>query len=166
MPSKPRLDAIKNVMHVKPINVEGLLKGTGLPDIKKPSIGKGVDESFNTLDLPVVSSKQLSRYLQYASGMLSYSLVLGANFDNEVNAIDTAIHRVKAMLRVAHTGGGPKYKTDAAIMSDPHLAKLQRRFDVALAKSKLIAAHIAAYESRVSMISREVSRRGLEYQQR
>lgn len=162
MSSEIKLKALRNRIKVVPIVQKGITKALGLPLIGKPNVKK-VDESFN-IDLPTVDGRMLSRYMQWATGWLAYSIALGAKFDNEYNAIDTALTRTVALYRTSGAFKGPKYRVDAAINAEESVAKLRDDLEVIQAKRNIVAAHISVYESRVALISRELSRRGMEVQ--
>lgn len=134
-----------------------------LPLVAKPTPGSGVEEDFNKIDLPNLSSKSLSRYLQYSSGMHSFALVCCANAENKSSAIHEALTRRTAELRILFDDAGKqKYKVDAEVSQDDKVIKLQDAALKADAAVRLYKAYCAAFESRANLLSREISRRSSE----
>jgi hypothetical protein len=159
MPHKVTVKALSNRLYR---DLSKLDEELNLPLIGKPAVGNGVNEDFNTLDLPNVSSKMLSRYLQYASGMQSFALVCYAKAENQAQSIHEALTRRIAELRLIHDDGQQKYKIDAAVGQDEQVVKLQDKALTADASVRLYKAYCAVFESRVNMLSREITRRNSE----
>jgi len=161
MPSKPPSAASASGNRLYQ-DLSKLSEELNLPRVAKPTPGSGVDEDFNKIDLPNLSSKSLSRYLQYASGMHTFALVCCADAENKAQSIHEALSRRVAELRILHDDGQQKYKIDAQVEQDEKVSKLRDAALKADAAVRLYKAYCAAYEARSSLLSREISRRSAE----
>lgn len=151
--------ALKNTLHK--VSSAHLLRSLDLEPIQKPKSNK-IKVDFEELDLPRVSSQQLSRFLQYCSSMHAFALVKGAEVENKLNAVESMRLARKSELYVLYNDGRPKWQLEAEVEEDTQLKAVeQKREDLAALKT-LIKAHIAAWESRTAMFSRELSRRASE----
>lgn len=137
----------------------------GLPEIEEPEAMEGVDPSFKQ-DMTRMGPRNLSRQHQYAVGMYAYVIACLAQVETKWAALKNARHRAAAELRILHHSGQQKYILDGRVDSNPDIQKLDKRIEIEEAKRILLKAQAEAYNSRVNLLSRELTRRKVEMEQR
>lgn len=153
-------NALSNRLHaVSNAKLEELL---GLSSISKPA---SEPTDINKADLPLLNSKQLSRCMQYCTGMLAYALSKTAESENRLAALCNFRNARRSQLYVLYNGDKkPKWKIEAELEDDMELREVDGKVEVEKAHFVLLKAHINVWEARVSMFSREQTRRSQEIQ--
>lgn len=123
-------------------------------------------EDINSIDLPKLSSRDLSRWLQYCTGMHSFALVRLAEAENKLQVV-SSLHASKRAEYLAIYQGmyDAKWKLDAEVDKEPDVVMLDSQLKEISAVKTLVKAHVQVWEARSAMFSREVSRRSSEKQQ-
>lgn len=165
-PSRTREEKLKgalmNRLHSNKAAVKEGLEKYNLAPVDEPAAQQGVDVTFKTFDLVKLSSRMIGRYMQYASGMQSYCLAALANESCMFSAIDEALDSHISKLTLLFSSGQPKWKVKLEIDEDTTVQKLRAKRLTQEAVVEALSTHAKIWESRVSLLSRELTRRSSE----
>lgn len=156
-------NAVRNKMF-KP-NPPADIEELNLPAVNEPVKLPKVDPTFSC-DLTSLGTRALAQQHQYAVGMYSYVIACLANIETQHAAIKNARSRATAELRVLYHSGQNKYMLDCRVDTDPGIVDLDTKLEITEAKRTLLKAQAEIYNSRCNLLSRELTRRKVELEQR
>jgi len=140
---------------------DGQIERLGLPLPKSMDQSKDVEWPANIADL---SQEQLAEHLTWWSGWAAYTRYHVARAETNASAVDKELHLLRSELMFKMQGDHKTVtETKAAISIRPDIQKLEAQMLEADALRRMLRALLEGYEGKFQTTSREITRRGVEW---
>jgi len=150
---------------------QDFISGLGLPLPQKPETSDKRQQNgelelawpSNVADL---SPQELGEHLAWWSGWASFARVHLSKAEANVKSFKLEL-KTEYSIRLFKSRGDYEKVTElkASIISMPDIIRLEQKLMKAKARKLLLEALVAGYDSKYNTISREVTRKGLDFQQ-
>jgi hypothetical protein len=153
------------------VEAEAEIRDLGLPLPDKPMISNerqdnGEIEITWPADIGLLSPQELGEHLTWWSGWASYARYYLARAEVNVETSKEA-YDLERSIRIFKSSGDYEKVTEvkAAIAQMPDMVNMKGRLLEAKAQQKLLRSLVEGYDAKYATISRELSRRGLDFEQ-